>query len=87
MRKEARTIRRDLLGPITRLRFGPEAPVPHFRRKPEQALAATELVTILEAASHRLGMRVPLTWAHEALGIPQAGANEPTVPVGSVKSA
>jgi phage gp29-like protein len=32
-RKEARTIRRDLLTPLTRLRFGSDAPVPYFRRR------------------------------------------------------
>ncbi len=33
MRKEARTIRRDLLGPLTRLRFGEGVPIPHFVRQ------------------------------------------------------
>lgn len=34
MRKEARTLRRDLLTPMVRLKFGPESPVPHFVRTP-----------------------------------------------------
>jgi phage gp29-like protein len=37
MRKEARTIRRDLLAPLTQLRFGPEAPIPYFVRQPRNS--------------------------------------------------
>jgi phage gp29-like protein len=33
LRKEALTLRRDLLGPMARLRFGEGVPVPHFRRR------------------------------------------------------
>lgn len=33
MRKEARTIRRDLLTPLVLMQFGPDAPVPHFVRR------------------------------------------------------
>ena len=41
MRKEARTIRRDLLAPLTRLRFGPEAPIPYFVRQPRDSSPAS----------------------------------------------
>ena len=37
MRKEARTIRRDLLTPMARLRFGAEVPVPYFVRTPRDS--------------------------------------------------
>lgn len=37
MRKEARTIRRDLLATMTQMRFGPEAPVPYFVRQPRDS--------------------------------------------------
>jgi phage gp29-like protein len=83
IRKEARTIRRDLLGSITRLRFGPDAPVPYFRRKLKQPADTTQLANVLDVAVNRLGVSVPLGWAHEALGIPQAAGGEATVPGGA----
>jgi phage gp29-like protein len=43
-------------------------------------LAPTELAGVMDAAVNRLGVKVPLAWAHEALGIPQAGEADATVP-------
>lgn len=80
IRKEGRTIRRDLLGPVTRLRFGPDAPVPYFRRKLKQPVDTTQLAGVLDVAVNRLGVSVPLGWAHEALGIPLAEKDGATVP-------
>jgi phage gp29-like protein len=71
-RKEARTIRRDLLGPMTRLRFGADAPAPYFRRKLKQPSRAVDLAHMLDVAVNRLGMRVPEDWTHEALGMPRS---------------
>ena len=79
IRKEGRTVRRDLLGPLARFRFGPEAPVPFFRRKLQQTRDVTELAGMLDVAVNQLGVSVPLTWAREALGIPEPGQNEETV--------
>ena len=79
MRKEGRTIRRDLLGPLTRLRFGPDAPVPFFRRKLRQPAGAVELADVLNVAVNQLGLKVPSSWAHDALSIPQANSNEATI--------
>jgi phage gp29-like protein len=79
VRKEGRTLRRDVLGPLCRLKFGPDAPVPYFRRKPGRAKELQELTRVLDAAVNRLGVGVPLSWAHEALGIPQAGQGEAVV--------
>lgn len=80
VRKEGRTIRRDLLTPLTRLRFGPDAPVPYFRRKVKQPSVPGELADVMGVAVNQLGVRVPLAWAHEALGIPQADEREAIVP-------
>lgn len=79
MRKEARTLRRDLLAPLVAFKFGPGAPVPFFERVVDQPRSLTELAEILDAAVNRLGVRVPLRWAHDALGIPIAGDMEPTL--------
>jgi len=80
IRKECQTIRRGLLGPLARLRFGPDVPVPYFRRKLKQSGDTSQLAEVLDAAVNRLGISVPLGWAHEALGVPRAQANEATVP-------
>jgi len=80
LRKEATTLRRDLLSPLTRLRFGADAPVPHFRRIPDQTLEPERLAKLLDTAVNRLGARVPRRWAHAALGLPEAGDGESTVP-------
>jgi phage gp29-like protein len=73
IRKEARTLRRDLLRPMTRMQFGPDAPVPHFRRRPPRSRQAHELAELLDTAVNRLGLEVPAAWVHEALGVPPAG--------------
>jgi phage gp29-like protein len=80
IRKESQTVRRGLLGPAARLQFGPDVPVPYFRRKLKQAEDTSQLVEVLDAAVNRLGIAVPLSWAHEALGVPRAEANEARVP-------
>ena len=71
LRKEGRTIVRDLLGPLVHLKFGDDVPVPVFQRKFEHARDLRELTDILSAAVNELGVRVPARWAHETLGIPQ----------------
>ena len=74
--KEGRAIRRDVLGPITRLRFGPDAPVPYFRRQFDPPRDLKELAGVLSVAVNELHMRVPARWAHSALGVPEAGTGE-----------
>ncbi len=80
IRKEGRTIRRDLLAPLVRFRFGPDAPVPYFRRKVSPPDGPRELAELLDLAVNRLGAAVPQGWAHEALGIPRAAAEEAVLP-------
>ena len=76
IRKEGRTIHRDLLTPLTRLRFGPDAPVPLFRRRPKPPADLSELAGVLDVAVNQLGMDVPLGWARETLGIPSLSEGE-----------
>jgi phage gp29-like protein len=76
LRQEARTLRRDLLRPLTRLAFGPAAPVPHFRRVAEQRFEPERLAGVLDVAVNRLGLRVPSRWVHSALGLPRAAEGE-----------
>lgn len=79
IRKEGRTIRRDLLAPLARFRFGPDAPVPFFTRKVAQPRDLMELTQVIDSAVNRLGMRVPSDFAHGALGLPKAMDDEPVV--------
>lgn len=80
LRKEAHTIRRDLLAPMVRLRFGPDAPIPHFRRMVDARFDPKQLGETLDIAVNRLGAKVPAQWVHSALGIPQAASGESTLP-------
>jgi len=75
-RQEARTIRRDVLAPLARFKFGPDVSVPHFVRRVEGPRDLEELTEVLDAAVNRLGVPVPLGWARTALGIPEAGSGE-----------
>ncbi len=77
LRKESATLRRDLLTPLVRLRFGPAAPVPWFRRIPDMSLDPQRLAALLDTAVNRLGARVSRRWVHSALGIPEAHDDEP----------
>lgn len=82
LRTEARTIRRDILAPLARLKFGPDVPVPHFKRIVARADSAAELADLIDSAVNRLGLKVPADWTHETLGIPTAAAGQPPVPGG-----
>ncbi|MCP4590796.1 MAG: DUF935 family protein [bacterium] len=76
IRKEGRTIRRDVLTPLTRFEFGPDAPVPYFTRKPQRPRDLGEFSTLLDTAVNRLGVRVSTAWVHDTLGIPQPAEGE-----------
>jgi len=76
LRKEARTVRRDILTPLALLRFGPNAPVPFFRRQVAGARDLEELTSVLDAAVNRLGVDVSKRWARESLGIPEPDRDE-----------
>lgn len=76
LRKEARTVRRDILGPMARLRFGGDAPVPFFQRQVAGPRDLDELTSVLDAAVNRLGVDVSKRWARESLGIPEPEEGE-----------
>ncbi len=75
IRKEGQTIRRDILRPLVQFKFGMNAPVPYFRRKPDSMADRRELVEILRVGIKELGMQIPTRWVHEALGVPM-GSDE-----------
>lgn len=80
IRGEGRTIRRQLLAPMTRFRFGPDAPVPFFQRQPDTAKDPGELAGVLDVAVNQLGLRVPESWTRQMLGIPEASDTDRLLP-------
>ncbi len=76
LRKEATTLRRDLLAPMVRMQFGADAPVPHFRRLCDQSSDPERLARVLSLAVNELGANIPARWAHTALGLPEAREGE-----------
>lgn len=80
IRKEGRTIRRDVLRPLTVLRFGADAPVPLFRRRLGPPASLHDLAELLAVAVNDLGLRVPAQWAAERLGIPSATGTQEVLP-------
>ena len=83
--REGRTIRRDILGPIARLQFGFNVPVPFFMRQMAPPKDLTKLANVLNVAVNDLHMKVPARWAHDALGLPLAGDGEATLTARSVE--
>jgi len=80
MRKEARTIHRDILTPLVRMRFGHDAPIPQFRRITTRFDQRLTQANLLEQASNKLGLSIPKKWMHEILNIPQDQENELPAP-------
>jgi len=76
---ESRSLRRDLLTPLVRARFGDKAPVPVFRRSLIQSVDTKVLADTLAVAVRDLGLPVPRRWVHRALGIPEPSSDEPVL--------
>jgi phage gp29-like protein len=76
---EAQALRRDLLTPLVRTRFGDGIPVPHFRRSLLESVDTRVLGETLALAVNELGLSIPQRWAHEALGVPEAKPQEPVL--------
>lgn len=81
---EGATLRRDLLAPLVRARFGDGVPVPRFRRAIVQSVDTRTLADTLAVAVNQLGVRVPRRWLHQALGIPEPTAGEAVVTKGEL---
>jgi phage gp29-like protein len=76
---ESQTIRRDLLTPVARARFGDGVAVPHLRRSLIQSVDTKVLADTLAIAVRELGLQVPRRWVHRALGIPEPSGEEPVL--------
>ena len=71
----AATIRRDLLGPIVRLNWGPDAPVPYLTFDVGATEDLDSLATRIEVLS-RSGLAIPTAWAYDRFGIPSPEPGE-----------
>jgi phage gp29-like protein len=76
---EGKTLRRDLLTPVVRARFGDRMPVPLFRRSLIQSVDTRVLAETLAIAVNDLGLPVSAPWVHRALGVPQPADGEATL--------
>ena len=85
MNDEAETLRRDLLTPIVRARFGDDVPIPRFERSLVQAADTKVLAETLAVAVRDLRLGVPARWAHRALGIPEPIDGERVLRVDEVR--
>ncbi len=75
-------ITRDLIAPMIALNFGTNAPVPRLVFQTEDSadmLATAQALEIL--AGDVVRMKVPASWAHDVLGIPEPSDNEDTLGV------
>lgn len=76
---EGRMIRRQLLAPMVRARFGSGVPTPQFRRSLLQSVDSRALAETLAVAVNQLGIAAPRRWVHRALGIPEPHEDEPVL--------
>ena len=81
---EAETLRRDVLTPMVRARFGSAVAVPRFGRSLVESVDTQVLAETLAVAVRELGMRVPRRWVHRALGIPEPVDGEAVLDVGGM---
>ena len=70
IKREGRTIRQQILGPMCAYRFGCDVPVPYFGRVKPEAIDRIQEGSVMECAQ-RIGMAVPEKWARDRLGIPK----------------
>lgn len=77
---EGETIRRDLLKPIIEARFGPETPVPFFRRRVDESRDVAELVDTVARSVNELGLPVDRNWYAAQAGLKLAEKAEDAIP-------
>lgn len=73
-RAEGETIRRDLLVPLTVMRFGPDAAnlAPYWRRVIEEPRDLAAVGTVISTAVNELGAKIPKRVVEDELGLPLA---------------
>ena len=74
----AETLTMQLLAPIVRLNFGPDAPVPRWRFKVQAPEDMKELAQVVKTLAEA-GQPIPMRWVAERFGIPLPERDEPAL--------
>lgn len=76
VRKEGRTVRRDIIKPLCLYKFpGREVSYPRFRRVFREPIDRKQEVDVMSAFQQAGGL-IPKAWAHERVGIPEREGDE-----------
>jgi SPP1 gp7 family putative phage head morphogenesis protein len=81
----AKTIRRELLAPLTLFNFGPDCPVPWFKfnlEEPEDLASLSTTYTDL----HSLGLPIPTAHIYERFGVPAPEPGDEVLKAGHVET-
>lgn len=78
---EGETIRDQLLTAIVRLKFGPDAPVPYFRRVVEKPRDLQKMALLASTAVNDLGAPVKMSFVEDELGLPLVEGADPEAPL------
>lgn len=81
IRAEARTLRSQLLRSIVTLHFGPDWPIPYWRRIAETPKDLGQTADYIDKSINRIGIIPTKGWVSEELGIPLAPGENPDDPV------
>ena len=79
VKREARTIRRYVLGPMVRWRFGAGVTVPYFTRVLDEPVDRLKEAQVIEAASQRIGLRIKEAEVYKRLGFTPPESDEPVI--------
>lgn len=80
IRKEQRTIRRQLIEPMCALRFGrADVPLPAFSRTTPEVKDRMQEAQLIAVATQQIGLRVGQDYVYETLEMPKPSADEPVI--------
>jgi phage gp29-like protein len=78
-RAESGTLKDGLLAKCVLLNFGPRASVPGWSFNTAETKDTKAFADTLDVATNKLGMDVPVGYAHDEMGIPKPQAGEPVL--------
>lgn len=79
IQKEGRTIRRQILAPMTRWRFGPTAPTPYFKREIDEPPDRKLEAEVAQIATQGIGLPLKREQVYERIGYDVPGENDETI--------
>ncbi len=81
IRRETAMVVKCLLAPMVALKFGPDAPVPQFRRVVEETRDDQGAVTVISRAINDCGARIRQSALSERIGVPMEGSDDEEDPI------